>query len=61
MAMTNEDPTTPNKILLQYLKNIDTSSNIAPSTANSKAFSYWIGNPGLYFVEGLMNNPVNSE
>ncbi len=57
--MTNEDPVTPNKILLQYLKNIDTSSNIAPSSANLKAFTYWIERLGLYFVEGLMNNPVN--
>ena len=60
MAMTNEHPTTPNKILLQYLKNIDTSSTTAPTTENSKAFTYWIGNAGLYFVKGLMNDPVNS-
>ncbi len=63
MAMTNENPTTPNKILLQYLKNIAVTgigSTTAPITANSNAFTYWIGNPGLYFVKGLMNNPLNS-
>jgi hypothetical protein len=59
MVMTNEDPTNPNKILLQYLKNFVLGLNTAPSTANSKAFSYWIERLGLYFVEGLMNNPVN--
>ena len=59
MAMTNEHPTTPNKILLQYLKDIDTSLTIAPSTSTSNAFTYWIGNAGLYFVKGLMSDPVN--
>ena len=60
MALTNEHPTTPNKILLEYLKNIDTSSTIAPQTSTSNATTYWIGNAGLYFVEGIMNDPVNS-
>ena len=60
MVMTNEHPTTLNKILLEYLKNIVLGSTTAPSTANANAFTYWIGNPGLYFVEGLMNNPLNS-
>ena len=60
MAMTNEDPIISNKILLYYLKNIVLGSTISPSTANSNAFSYWIERLGLYFVEGLMNNPLNS-
>ena len=59
MVMTNEDPTTPNNILLFYLKNIDTSLFSSPLTITSNAFSYWIGNVGLYFVKGLMNNPLN--
>jgi hypothetical protein len=58
MAMTNEDPTTPNKILLFYFKNINLSSTTAPTASN--VFTYWIGNPGLYFVEGLMNNPLGT-
>ena len=58
MAMTNEHPTTPNKILLFYLKNIDTSSTNVPTGSNS--LNYWIGNAGLYFVKGLINDPVNS-
>ncbi len=41
-----------------YQKNIDTSSIIAPIGSN--ALNYWIGNAGLYFVKGLMNDPVNS-
>ena len=60
LAATNEDQTTPNKILLQYLKNIQPGSTTAPSTANSNALSYWIGDLGLYFVKGLMNDPANS-
>ncbi len=59
MAMTNEHPTILKKILLVYLKNIDTSSTIAPRASTSSATSYWIGDLGLYFVEGLMNNPIN--
>ncbi len=59
LVMTNEHPTTPNKIVLKYLKNIVVGSITAPSTLNSNAFSYWIGNVGLYFVKGLMNNPLN--
>ena len=43
-----------------YQKNIDTSSTTAPTTENSKAFTYWIGNAGLYFVKGILNDPVNS-
>ena len=58
MAMTNEHPTTSNKILLQYLKNINLGSTIAPTGSN--ALTYWIERLGLYFVEGLMNNPLNS-
>jgi hypothetical protein len=60
MALTNEDATNPNKIILFYLKNIVVTgigSNIAPTWPN--ALTYRIGNLGLYFVEGLMNNPVN--
>ena len=60
MALTNEHPTTPNKILLEYLKNIDTSSTIAPRTSTSNATTYWIGNDGFYFVKALLNDPVNS-
>ena len=58
--MTNEDPVNPNIILLEYLKNIDISSTIASSSAGSNATTYWIGNPGIYFVKGLMNDPLNS-
>ncbi len=60
MAMTNEHPTIPNKILLEYLKNIDTSSTTAPSSATSNATTFRIGNAGVYFVKGLLNDPVNS-
>jgi hypothetical protein len=56
MAMTNENSATLNKILLFYLKNIVIGSTTAPTDR----LTYWIGNPGLYFVEGLMNNPLNS-
>ncbi len=55
MAMTNEHPTTPNKILLQYLKNIVLDTTTAPTSGST----YWIGNAGLYFVKGLMSDPVN--
>jgi hypothetical protein len=41
-----------------YLKNIVLSSTIRP--AGSNALTYWIGNPGLYFVKGLMSDPVNT-
>ncbi len=58
MAMTNEDPNTLNMILLMYLKNIDLVLNPAPIGSN--ILSYWIGDLGLYFVQGLMNNPLNS-
>ncbi len=58
LAMTNEHPNTPNKILFMYLKNIVLGSTAAPTGSNAK--TYWIGNPGLYFVQGLMNNPINS-
>ncbi len=58
MAMTNENPTNLNKILLQYSKNIVLGSTTAPTGTN--ALTYWIGNLGLYFVEELMNNPINS-
>ena len=54
--MTNEDQTTPNKILLEYLQNIVIGSTTAPTSRST----YWIGNAGLYFVKGLMNDPVNS-
>ena len=59
-AYTNEDPTTPNQIVLAYLKNIVLGSTTAPSTASSKALTYKIGHAGLYFVEGLMNDPTNA-
>ena len=59
MVLTNEDQSTTNQILLEYLKDIDTSLAIAPSTLNSNATTYWIGNAGNYFVKGLMNDPLN--
>ncbi len=55
VVSTNEDQTTPNNILLFYIKNILLYSNMAPFNESS----YLIQNPGLYFVKGLMNNPVN--
>ena len=58
MALTNEHPTTPSKILLQYLKSIVLGSITPPTGSN--ALTYWIGNAGLYFVQGLMNNPLDS-
>ena len=42
-----------------YLYNIDTSSTIAPNSSRSNATTYWIGNPGKYFVKRLMNDPQN--
>jgi len=57
---TNEDPTTPNQILLVYLKNIVLGTTTAPSTAKSNALNYKIGNAGLYFVKGLINDPTNA-
>ena len=56
MALTNEHPTTPNQILLMYLNNIVIGSTTPPTSRNA----YYIGNAGLYFVKGLMNDPVNS-
>ena len=56
MALTNEHPTTPNKILLMYLNNIVIGSTTPPTSR----YAYWIGNAGLYFVKGLLNDPVNS-
>jgi len=55
-AMTNEDPTTPNQILLVYLKNIVLGSTTRPTSITS----YKIGNSGLYFVKDLMNDPTNA-
>ena len=54
--MANENPITPKKILLHYLKNIVIGSSNQPTSR----FTYWIKNAGLYFVKGLMNDPVNS-
>jgi hypothetical protein len=56
MAMTNEHPTTPNKILLEYLQNFVIGTTNAPTSRST----YWIGNDGLFFVKGLLNDPVNS-
>ena len=53
--MTNEDSTAQNQILLEYLQNIVIGSTITPS-----AIAYWIGNPGKYFVKGLIDDPLNS-
>ena len=44
---------------MEYLQNIGTTSTTAPSTAWSNATTYWIGNPGIYLIKGLMNDPVN--
>ncbi len=56
LVSTNENPTIPNKILLKYLQNIVLDSNTIPSSRST----YWIGNAGLYFVKGLINDPVDS-
>ncbi len=56
MALTNEHPTTANKIMLMYLQNILIGSTNAPTSRST----FWIGNAGLYFVKGLLNDPVNS-
>ena len=53
---TNEDTTNINQILLVYLKDIVVGSFIAPS----KRYTYMIGNSGLHFVNGLLNDPVNN-
>ncbi len=58
LAATKEKPRTLDYILLLYLKNIVLGSTIRPTASNS--FNYQIGNLGIYFVEGLMNDPVNS-
>ena len=55
-ALTNEDPVNLNIISLFYLKNILIGSTIAP--LNWK--TYWIGHPGIYFVKGLFDDPLNS-
>ena len=31
-----------------------------PRSSTSNATTYWIGNPGKYFVKGFMNDPVNN-
>ena len=54
-VLTNEHPVNLNIISLFYLKNILIGSTIAP--LNWK--TYWIGHPGIYFVKGLFNDPVN--
>ena len=60
LVLTNEDQTTLKRILLEYVKNIDTSSKIATRSSTSNATTYWIGNPGKYFVKGLMNDTMNN-
>ncbi len=40
------------------MKNIVLGSTIRPTGTNVN--TYWIGNPGLFFVKGLMNDPLNS-
>lgn len=45
---------------MTYLKNIVLGSTSAPSTAKSTALTYKMGDAGLYFVEGLMNDPTNA-
>jgi hypothetical protein len=56
LASTNEDQTTPNKILLEYLQNILLGSTTTPTFRST----YWIGNAGLYYVKGLMDDPTYS-
>ena len=56
LVLTNEDQSTTNKILLEYLKNIDISSTVSPK---SNATTYYIEKVGIYFVKGLMNDPLN--
>ncbi len=55
-ASTNEDPATPNQILLVYIQNITLFSIDAPESI----ISYKIGYAGLFFVNGMMNDPTNS-
>jgi hypothetical protein len=54
-AYTNEDPATPNQILLVYIQNITLLSIDPPKSR----ISYKIGDAGLYFVNGMMNDPTN--
>ena len=56
---TNEDPTDLHEILLEYLKGIVLGSTTPPVTADLKAFFYLIGDRGKYFVNGLLDDPVN--
>jgi hypothetical protein len=56
LAMTNENPTTPNKILLNYLQYIEIGSTNAPTSRST----YWMGAGDFYLVKGLLNDPVNS-
>ena len=42
---------------MAYLKNIVLGVTTSPTSANK--ITYYIGNPGKYFVEELMNDPVN--
>ena len=58
-VLTNEDPTNLNQIMLKYLTGIVIGSNISPSTTSSNAFIYNIGDPGKYFVNGLLDDPAN--
>jgi len=58
LALTNEDPTTLNQVVLEYLTGIVPGSNTRPTGSN--AASYKIGVAGKYFVKGLMNDPMNS-
>ena len=54
--MTNEDSINTNRILLEYVKDIVIGSTTPPSSMTT----YWIGNPGIYFVKSLMDDPLNS-
>ena len=45
---------------MKYLTGIVIGSNIAPTTASSNAFTYKIGDPGKYFVKGLLDDPLNN-
>ena len=52
---TNEDPTNTNKILLEYLKGIEIGSTTPPTSAST----YKIGDQGLYFIKGLIVDPLS--
>ena len=56
-VLTNEHPTDLYLIVLEYFQNIVIGSTTAPDFYNSDAFTYNIGDAGVYFVHGLMDDP----